>query len=267
MRKQKGFSLIELLIVVAIILIIAAIAIPNLLRARIAANEASASAHPEPTIRRRPAIKRCAAHPEAATVTHATVTTTPQREDDIVVVTCVADLPIGLRARGDVQRGRAARTAGLRGNDGKLPDATGTAVASRAQSGHRDEHAGQIIECLGLERGLGGIGDAPGGGVAVVCYGGNREDVLVVSGDERRVHGREIDLNRGVRARPSGHRDAIPVDVGRAAVVAGATPAGGGGRVVACSPRSTVTVAPGRGSRGTPTAGGEAGSEREYACL
>ncbi len=40
-NRQKGFTLIELLIVVGIILVVAAIAIPNLLRARVASEEAS----------------------------------------------------------------------------------------------------------------------------------------------------------------------------------------------------------------------------------
>lgn len=48
--KQKGFSLIELLIVTAIILVIAAVAIPNLLRSRMSANEASAVASMRTTI-------------------------------------------------------------------------------------------------------------------------------------------------------------------------------------------------------------------------
>jgi prepilin-type N-terminal cleavage/methylation domain-containing protein len=42
MRKEQGFSLIELLIVVAIIAIIAAIAVPSMLQARMAANESGA---------------------------------------------------------------------------------------------------------------------------------------------------------------------------------------------------------------------------------
>jgi type IV pilus assembly protein PilA len=44
MRNQKGFSLIELLLVVAVILIVSAIAVPNFMRSRMRANETSAVA-------------------------------------------------------------------------------------------------------------------------------------------------------------------------------------------------------------------------------
>ena len=42
MKRHTGFSLVELLVVIAVILIVVAIAVPNLMRSQIAANEASA---------------------------------------------------------------------------------------------------------------------------------------------------------------------------------------------------------------------------------
>ncbi|HYG74114.1 MAG TPA: DUF2950 family protein [Planctomycetota bacterium] len=59
MTKREGFTLIELMIVVAIIAIIAAIAIPSLIRSRLAANEAAA-------------VAACKAYSEAQEVYHRT---------------------------------------------------------------------------------------------------------------------------------------------------------------------------------------------------
>jgi type IV pilus assembly protein PilA len=115
-KVGSGFSLIELLIVVAIILIIAAIAIPNLLRSRLAANEASAVANLRTLTTAAEAYSTTYAdgYPPNATVLGGT-TTTPSCNAALVVDNTIA-LPPGQKS---------GYTFTYTGEDGNVPLAAG----------------------------------------------------------------------------------------------------------------------------------------------